>query len=141
MAKGVRRNCNARIELARKDAKERGRLFAEVLAHVRRGLSLNCCNAMPVQTIEEFLQKYPVEFVSGELEQAKRDAMALWEGIGYQQAIGSCLGNSRSWFYNMANRYGWRDKIDVEAEHKGQVQVNIVSYATNKQSTHDCEKD
>ncbi len=69
-----------------------------------------------------------------------REGRQAWEEIGHKQANGQCLGNSRTWFYNMANRYGWRDKIEVEAEHKGQVQVQVVSYASSKQAPGVSEK-
>ena len=57
-----------------------------------------------------------------------------WETLGKRQSEGTCLGNSRSWYYNMSNRYGWRDKHDVQAEHKGSVNVNVISYASKKPS-------
>ena len=72
------------------------------------------------------------EFVEEELKDAMRRGRSYWETLGKRQAAGDCLGNSRTWFYNMANRFGWREKLEVEAEHKGQVNVNVISYATQK---------
>ena len=78
------------------------------------------------------MKKYPEEFPREEIELALVKGKEMWERIGLRQANGTCLGNSRSWFYNMANRYGWREKLDVEAEHKGEISVNVISYASQK---------
>jgi hypothetical protein len=111
---------------------ERRKVFAELLSHLRAGYSLDCFGPLSEVSIRKYLLLYNKEFVQEDLDNAMRDAKAGWENIGRKQANGDCLGNSRSWYYNMSNRYGWRDKVDIEAEHKGQVQVNVVNYATSK---------
>lgn len=117
------------------DPKHRAKVFQELLLHVKRGFSLDCFKKMSLTAICEALLKHPEEFDKEELEQAQREAKEGWEHIGRRQAEGTCLGNSRSWFYNMSHRYGWSDRVDVKAEVQGSLAVNIVSYAstTDKQ--------
>lgn len=114
------------------DANERRVLFRKLCAHLEEGLSIESFYLVSDKTIYRMLENYPKEFDKEELLIAKKQGRDYWERIGQRQARGDCLGNSRTWFYNMANRYGWRDKIDVEAEHKGSVSINVVSYATKK---------
>jgi hypothetical protein len=107
----------------------------ELCQHLENGFSVESFEYLSKATILELIKKYPDEFNDDDLEHARRLGRDSWERIGLRQALGDCIGNSRTWFYNMANRYGWRDKIDVESEHKGQVQVSVVSYAKGKQPT------
>jgi hypothetical protein len=83
-------------------------------------------------SIRLYLKTYPEEFIQEELDNSLREGKIYWEDIGSRQANGNCLGNSRTWFYNMANRYGWKERLDIEAEHKGTVNVNVVSYASQR---------
>ena len=122
-------------ERTERDKNERRKVFKEILAHVSKGFSLESYAPLSVSSIRRYLKDFPEEFCQEELEEAQRSGRAFWEDLGVRQANGSCLGNSRTWYYNMANRYGWREKIEVEAEHKGSVNINVVSYATqNKPS-------
>ena len=125
---------------AGEDAIERRKIFRELCEHVRKGYSLQCFPPLSEVTVRKWLKVYPEEFIEGELEVALREGQSGWEEIGRKQSNGSCLGNSRSWYYNMVNRYGWREKVDIAAEHKGQVSVNVISYATSKGS-HDSAED
>jgi hypothetical protein len=116
------------------DKNERRKIFKELCEHLSRGLSLDCFSPLSEKSIKTYLNSYPEEFVEEELVEAMRKGKQYWEELGSRQANGSCLGNSRTWYYNMANRYGWREKLEVEAEHKGQVNVSVISYATQKAS-------
>lgn len=116
------------------DSIERKKVFKELLTHIESGYSLESFPQLSPNTIRGYLAKYKDEFIQEELDAALRKARGYWEDIGKRQANGQCLGNSRTWFYNMANRFGWREKIEVEAEHKGSINVNVVSYATRKAS-------
>ncbi len=130
--KGKKLSCQERTEKLERDASYRKQIFKDLLVHISKGFSLDCFSALSENTIRTYIKQYPTEFVQEELEQAMRDGKESWEQIGYRQSNGSCLGNSRSWFYNMAHRYKWSDRVQVEAEHKGQVAVNVVSYASTK---------
>jgi len=134
MAKKGEMTLKERREKFEQDAGYRREIFVLLLKHVERGYSLDCFEYAALETIKKYLSVYKEEWCQEELEEAKRKGKIAWESIGYRQANGECLGNSRSWYYNMANRYGWREKIDIEAEHKGQVSVNIVSYASQSGS-------
>lgn len=110
----------------------RRQMFVDLLRHVEGGYSLDSFEGCSDDSVRKYLKLYKDEWNQEELEQAQRKGKGLWENIGFRQANGECIGNSRSWYYNMANRYGWREKLDIEAEHKGQVQVNVVSYASQR---------
>ncbi len=112
------------------DQSERKKIFQELLRHISSGYSMDCFPRLSQHNIKAFLERYPEDFIQEDLDVALRNSKMYWEGIGRRQADGSCLGNSRSWYYNMANRFGWRDKLEIEAEHKGQVSVNIVNYSS-----------
>jgi hypothetical protein len=112
----------------------RRRIFSELLKHLEKGLSLDCFAELSEQTILEHCERYPEEFVKEKIIESGRKAKEMWETIGYQQSKGQCLGNSRSWVYNMINRYGWTDKTKIEQEVKGEVKVNIINYASKNTS-------
>lgn len=130
--KGRKLSAKEKREKAEQDASYRRQLFKELCEHVGRGLSKESYAGLHSRTVETYFKVYPEEFDREEYEIALQKGRDTWENIGYRQANGQCLGNSRSWYYNMANRYGWREKVEIEAEHKGQVSVNVVSYATQK---------
>ncbi len=114
---------------------ERKRLWKELCAHVSRGKSLKCNVLIAMPLFEKLRVLFPDSFDESSLLISMQKGQDLWEELGHKQANGSNLGNSRTWFYNMANRYGWRDKIDIEAEHKGSIAVSIVNYGTPSQPT------
>lgn len=129
MAKGKKTGAVDVMSKLESDAVERRKMFKELQRHVENGYSMDCFGPLSLGSIEKFLKDYPLEFVVADLEQSIRKAKAKWESIGERQSNGSCIGNSRSWVYNMINRYKWTDRVQVEAEHKGAVAINIVSYA------------
>lgn len=133
--KGKKMTIIERQKKIESDIPERKRLFKELRDHLAKGLSLDCFSALSKETIFSYCEKYPDEFNKEELQQSVRDGRDWWENIGRSQANGSCMGNSRTWYYNMSNRYGWRDKVDIESDNKHHVNVNVVSYASTKSST------
>lgn len=133
--KGKKLNSREKSALYKSNPKERRKLFNSLLSHLSKGYSLECFADLSDTSVKTFFDLYPEEFVLEEYHEAIRKGRHLWEDIGHRQATGSCLGNSRTWYYNMSNRYGWRDKVEAEVEHKGSVQVQVVNYATMKPST------
>lgn len=119
----------------------REEIFKELLVHLKGGFSIDSFPPLSSKSINEFVKVYPNEFIQEEIDNALRAGYNSWEEIGYQQSTGRCMGNSRSWFYNMANRYNWSEKAKVESEHSGSVNVNIVNYAKPKAPSQSCEKD
>lgn len=130
--KGKKLTLKEREEKLEADKNERRKLCKAFCEHLAEGLSKESFSDVHYQTIERYMKLYPEEFPQEEIQLAAVKGREYWERIGKRQANGECLGNSRTWFYNMANRFGWREKIEVEAEHKGQVNVNVISYATQK---------
>lgn len=135
MAQGKKMTFKERMSKLHACKSTREKTFKDLIAHIKRGYSLDCFGPISQATIENFCKTYPEEFCEEELVEAMRGAKEHWEDIGHKQATGSCLGNSRSWYYNMVNRYGWHEKAQVATEHKGAVSVNVVSYATKKASS------
>ena len=133
--KGRKATYKERVSKIEADKSERRKVFEKLLAHLRRGYSLESFAELSTVSIRKYINLFKEEFVEEELDEAMRQGRLAWEDIGHKQATGACLGNSRTWYYNMANRYGWRDKLDLQAEHKGQVAVSVVSYASQKSST------
>ena len=129
MTQGKKSTYKERMRLLANSAVERRRVFVNLVRHLKAGYSLDCFSELSENSIREFLKTYPEEFVWEEVEQALRDGKSGWENLGRRQADGTCLGNSRSWYYNMVNRYKWRERVEVDAEVKGSLSVNVVNYA------------
>ena len=127
--KGRKLSIKERKEKLEKDKEYRARVLRELERHLAEGYSMESFAECSVSDVTRLVAMFPEEFDSGVIDEAKRKGRQTWETIGKRQATGDCLGNSRTWFYNMANRYGWRDKLELEAEHKGSLNVNVVSYA------------
>lgn len=132
--KGKKLSHKERLEKLESDSAERRKVFKELQDHVAQGLSVESFPELSVTSIREYFKRYPEEFDQDELEKSLRKGRVWWESIGTAQANGSCLGNSRTWYYNMVNRYGWHEKAQIETEHKGNLNVNIVSYSSRKAS-------
>ena len=117
----------------RDSQKLREECFELLIEHIESGYSMDCFEFFSEPTLFEFVKIYP-EFNLPRLENSIRKAKAGWEKIGHEQATGKCIGNSRSWFYNMAHRYGWSDKVQVDANVKGNVNVSVINYSDVKPS-------
>ena len=133
--KGKRLSYSERLAKLENDAIERKKLFKELQDHVAQGLSVDCFPPLSIVSIKEFFKRYPNEFNEMEYENALRQGKAWWENIGRKQSSGDCLGNSRTWFYNMSNRYAWSEKAQLETKNEHSVSVNVVSYSHKKPST------
>ena len=110
----------------------RKKLFERLLAHVREGYSIESFGPIGPETLRRAIGRWPDDFVQEDLDRAARDGRDGWERIGRRQATGECLGNSRSWYYNMSHRYGWSDRVDARVEHSGAVDVTVVNYGSPK---------
>lgn len=132
--KGKKLTVKERMERLENDPVFRRSMFKDFLAHIERGMSADCFADLSIESVKDFMSRYPNEFDKDAYQDSCRKAKGMWEDMGYRQGNGECYGNSRSWFYNMANRYGWRDKIEVDAEVKGSLNVNVVNYAASKPS-------
>lgn len=54
---------------------------------------------------EEFSETY---------SKAKALCNAKWEAFGREMAFGKAEGNTATWIFNMKNRFGWKDKQEVD---------------------------
>jgi hypothetical protein len=133
--KGRKTTIKEQRELLRLCKDERRRVFNALKNHLLKGLSIDCFAALSETEIRKMIVDYPEEWCIDELEQTQRQAKDYWETLGRDQARGTCLGNSRSWYYNMSNRYGWSDRQKIDQEVKGAVSVSIVNYAQPKAAT------
>lgn len=115
------------------DKDERVRIFRDLCRHCEQGYSLDCFADLGREALETCLEAYKDEFSREKLAEAQRKGRAFWERVGRQQALGECLGNSRSWYYNMANRYGWRERVDMSTESKGALEVHVINYASSRE--------
>ncbi len=129
MKKNGKLNYKETMEKVEADIVFRRKIFNDLCTHLREGYSFDCFPALSDTAIRKYTQIYPEDFVQEDIDNALRLGKQTWETIGHRQATGQCLGNSRTWYYNMSNRYGWRDKVDIEAEHRGSLAVSIVNYA------------
>ncbi len=102
--KGKKLSAKERIEKLEADKNERRKIFKELCEHVGRGMSVESFPPLSANSIRKYLKDYPEEFCQEELDNAMRQGRDWWENVGRRQANGECLGNSRTWFYNMANR-------------------------------------
>lgn len=111
------------------DPAYRAWIMQKLCSHLREGFSVNCFGVIARKTLERCIKNHPNEFDLEEIESAIEEGQLAWEKLGRAQARGECLGNSRTWFYNMCNRYNWSEKSKVEAETKQAVCVQVVNYA------------
>lgn len=54
-------------------------------------------------------------------KKAKAACHAKWEQMGRKMAFGQAEGNPATWIFNMKNRFGWRDKQDIDMNARVQV--------------------
>ena len=140
MTKSKQLSAREKRERLEKDVEYRKELFRKLQDHVAQGFSVSSFEHLSEDSIKKYCEIFPDEFRRDDLEESMRKSKTFWEGIGLAQAQGKCLGNSRSWIYNMANRFGWRERQEIEAKHDAQVQVSIVDYASTKPLTDTPEK-
>lgn len=119
-----------RARIFASDAGARRKSFDRLIRHVKEGYSIRCWGEYSEKTVKAFLDTYPDEWDTEELERAQCDGMRYWEGLGRAQSDGTCMGNSKSWIYNMVNRYGWTDRSEVKQEQTGGIEVRVVNYGT-----------
>lgn len=76
------------------------------------------------ETLYRWFEEYP------EFSNAKKEAMtkcrAFWEKIGIDSATGkNTKSNSTTWIFNMKNRFGWKDKAEIDNNHSGSLDLNV----------------
>lgn len=119
-----------RAELHRNEDKRKD-LHEKLIKHLREGYSFDCFPYLSQKALKELMSAFPEEFDPEEIDEAIEFGKHCWEKIGKEQAAGSCMGNSRTWFYNMSNRYGWREKQEVKQDVSGHVSISVISYSAD----------
>lgn len=87
-----------------------------LIEHMSQGLSYQSFAGVIGVSIECL---YEWERTYTEFSDAKKEGiqkcMLVWEKIGINGALGKIKNfNSASYIFNMKNRFGWRDKQDIE---------------------------
>ena len=97
----------------------------KLIEHGREGLSFDTFSAVvgvTRQTLYNWLKVHP------EFERAKKEyedvCKLWWEKAGNAMAVGKLQGNATTWIFNMKNRFGWRDKVEVDNGGKVEVTIN-----------------
>jgi len=111
-------------------------VFQELCKHVESGSSPQGFEWISPNTAVKYFDMYPEEFRKDRYEISLRKGFDWWESVGKRQTLGTCPGNSRTWYYNMSNKYGWSDRQQIQSDSKVTTQVQIVNYG-DTQSTKD----
>ena len=126
---------NERVDALLNSSDARQELCQALCLHLADGFSMTSFTGCNFSFLSRLRKEFPHDFNEAIIELAQDYGADMWEKLGKSQASGECQGNSRTWFYNMAHRYGWSDKIDVKADIKGSLNVNIVNYASPEASS------
>ncbi len=114
-----------------KSSPEREKLLKKYLQHTRYGYSDKSFALCDMDTFQSYCDKYPNDFPSDMIEQARRERLLFWEKLGIEGTKGKIHSfNSRSWEFNMKNRFRWSEKIEVE--NKGNI-VTSITFVEKKQ--------
>lgn len=102
-----------------KTQEERQKLCDAWCEHLQNGYSKQSFPLCDYDTIERYVKLYPADFPADRLEKAMKINRMFWEGLGIDGTKGKINNfNASSWKYNMANRFGWRDKQDHTSDNK-----------------------
>ena len=88
-----------------------------VIDHMATGLSFEAFAAVigvAKETLYTWVDKHP-EFMDAKKEAFEKSRL-FWEKVGVGQATGEIKGSSTTWIFNMKNRFGYRDKIEVSGD-------------------------
>ena len=109
---------------------QRKKLLDEYIRHISCGYSDKSFTLCDMDTFIHYCNKYPNDFPTDIIERAKRERLFFWERIGIEGTTGKIPGyNSRSWEFNMKNRFRWSEKIELES--RGNV-VTSISFVERK---------
>ena len=107
--------------------------MTEYLAHISSGYRDKSFTVCDMDTFTNYCNKYPNDFPTDMIERARRERMLFWERIGIEGTTGKIQGyNSRSWEFNMKNRFRWSEKIELES--RGNI-VTSISFVERKSDT------
>ena len=97
-----------------KTPEKRQEAFEAACAHIAEGYTKECFPLADWDTVERYMRDFPEDFPSEKMDEAIRINQRRWETWGMGGVTGKIKHfNSGSWVFNMKNRFGWRDKKDV----------------------------
>ena len=91
-------------------------MCAEVVSFMRKGYSKSVVSAKLGICPDTFSvwQKDNAEF-SAAVKEGELLSQLFWEKAGIDGMMGEITGfNATTWIFNMKNRHGWRDKVEVD---------------------------
>lgn len=89
--------------------------------HCNNGFSDECFVPCDMRTFRKYVEKMN-ELQTKRVDEAQRKRQMFWEGMGTAGTFGHLPGfNGNAWRYNMANRFDWRDKRDVDVMDKREI--------------------
>jgi len=103
-----------------KTSEERKKLLHAYLKHVESGFSDEAFPECDMDTFNEYVVKFPIDFPTDMILRARRNRRLFWEEMGIKGSAGKLKGfNSKAWEFNMKNRFkhDWKEKQEIE--HKG----------------------
>ena len=78
------------------------------------------CN-VSVATLYNWEGQHP-EFLEAK-KRGEAQSFVHWEDLGLEMAEGKVDGNPTIWIFNMKNRFGWKDKQEIEQQVQGHTEV------------------
>ena len=87
-----------------------------LIEHFKQGYSFAAFGGIigvSEDTLHQWVKKYK------DFSESKRIGITAslyrWEKIGLAASLGKIVGfNASTWIFNMKNRFGWRDKIEID---------------------------
>lgn len=109
-----------------KTKKDRLETFYQLLLHLEKGLGVTCFPQMSWDTIQQYLEKYPKEFVREYYDSARRMGQLFYERLGQAGMSGKISGfNSATYRFFVINKYGWKEN-GVEGDSAQPQKMRIV---------------
>lgn len=96
-----------------KTPEERKEICRQLCEHLREGFSFNCFPPLSHNAIRRYIEAYPDDMNSSDIDQAYREGIHGYEKIG-NDAIKGLIPGFQNGAYNliMRNKAGWIDKSD-----------------------------
>ena len=92
------------------------------------GSQLECRSALGISNDLWYRLKDEEPEFSEAVKRAEEACQVWWERLGRNMSMGAIdKGNATTWIFNMKNRFGWKDKLDIDqkTEHSGKVDMSL----------------
>lgn len=79
------------------------------------GSQLECRSALGISNDLWYRLKSEEPEFSEAVKRAEEACQVWWEQLGRNMSMGAIdKGNATTWIFNMKNRFGWKDKLDID---------------------------